>query len=93
MASKRGSKKGGDQMWEMVIILLLLVFIGMQAYKMIQASQKPSPSPSPSVVPSMTPAMSMAPSMAPMSMDDDSEMYAPADLVEKVAAAAAAARK
>lgn len=88
MASKRGSKNGGEQIWEMVIILLLLVFIGMQAYKLIQASQKPSPTMAPSMGPTMMPTM--MPTMGKGdddSDDDDSEMYAPVDLVEKVAAA------
>jgi hypothetical protein len=75
MSKSRGGGNKTAQSWETAIIVLLLIFIGLQVYKLIMKSNVASSS-SPTVVPTGMPATD-APTSAPTPVSDEPYYYNP----------------
>lgn len=92
MAKRSRSSAKSDQVWEIIIILLLLVFIGLQGYKLYQKMNPSAPTSAPSSAPSGTPVVPTlyVPTGAPTDGPDSAENYFYAPPTSGPAALAAA---
>lgn len=80
MAKRSRSSAKSDQVWEIIIIILLLVFIGLQGYKLYQKMNPSAPTsaPLPSGTPAVVPTLYVptdGPTDAPSEIPSDAETY------------------